>query len=1232
MRRDALLLLALAHALFAPGDLLALSPPHDESNTIDCYSCHAPHGGALLPTGEAQEIMCRTCHNPTGQAASMPDVANHVVDDEATTVDCGSCHDPHQPTSVTDPHAGGITADNLSLLRDDVEQFVPAALYPAVLQTTPDHYAFEEGDPPWVGSCQVCHTATHHHTNDGSGDHDHQIGTTCTSCHPHEEGFMPTGGCTDCHAVAQGSRRQIVDVGGDFERSSHHVQTAIDDDDCVACHYTGGHQAGTVVLRDPDDGVNTTYDYDPATPAGVEDFCVGCHDGDGALALDTPMQPFTDGQAPPDVWVGGLWDDAAHNVFGHPGNNDQPVSCMGDGTTTGCHGNAHGSDNEKLLAAAAGVALDDFCFQCHTEGVVANDALANNRPGSYVSSDDIEEAFGMSTTHSLDYAWEYGGDTFSLQCTSCHNPHVASGGYWDAEDGRSPVTRPDLTDPVGNPRAMGTTLWGDEPGEKMDDFAASGSGSGGWFYSTARGGAIVGDQGGSYRPPKSGSGYDQEFDGADLPDYTSLCLDCHTYRVNGDIPPVNWGQPGVTCTGNGVDPPDQRVECGAQHGLGAANKPYWVSDDGTSGFWGTSGNPDVIFSMNYVTRGRHNGHFMRWPYDSAERAANINFVMSCTDCHEAHGSPRGGMIRERFNVNANGDCGTGGDVKPNGENCTDGGNWNSFCNACHYYYGGHHAGMSCGNASCHEANSIHRIIHNTSSGGTQLMITASGWESYFVQPDFTPDIVSVEGDIGSDELEVVFAEGVYNASDLTGALDAEDFWLFDHNGDNPRSLVAVDHVEGEDTAILTMGEPLIEADLHTDTVAMRPASAWCWYDGGYVNWATGTLAAMAVSAGPWPAAIAGSLEITQVEGAVGYDQVLVTFSTGVFSNGDGTGGLQPADFVLTDADDGRSITSVLHTAGGSSAILTLDAVLDASDDLDVDSLAAAAGSVFGVDGFAVATTAVTLTGNDCPVWGTSFEMNEAAGTATVYDAYGLVEGAVSNPAVSMVGNGAFHGDEDENTYVNYEVATTCLSEATRAMTLETRFRPSEVNLDYGIVDRTATSQTVWWRYSSWLLRVLRADWWGDDVDPSDSARLIVKYRAADNHGGSNWKQVVTDIDTWPLTRDHWYQVRVVFNSDKLGILEDTTGVPIDIFVDDQGTDGMGMDELWSGYVNASFADPYESADETYVSYPGDEILQADGAFRIGSNSDGSFYMFNGDIDWVLWLPYADYTGVDDPPN
>jgi hypothetical protein len=54
-----------------------------------------------------------------------------------------------------------------------------------------------------------------------------------------------------------------------------------------------------------------------------------------------------------------------------------------------------------------------------------------------------------------------------------------------------------------------------------------------------------------------------------------------------------------------------------------------------------------------------------------------------------------------------------------------------------------------------------------------------------------------------------------------------------------------------------MSKPLIEADMSIDTLAMKPASAWSWYVGGYNNWATGVIPAQSVSAGPWPVTISG---------------------------------------------------------------------------------------------------------------------------------------------------------------------------------------------------------------------------------------------------------------------------------------------------------------------------------------------------------------------------------------
>ncbi len=521
----------------------------------------------------------------------------------------------------------------------------------------------------------------------------------------------------------------------------------------------------------------------PGNPAaGVASYTV-CHDGlpsqphiDDVAGTTNRLRPgFENDQGKTNCSnchaPGGAAD--ADPSF-YTASGDYEASSHGGTLCTACH-DVHGGAGPFTGMTRA--EDENLCYSCHTDGVIRNDALSNNRPGGYSLADDIEQAFAMPQKHDHGTVFSKGGESYTLECVSCHNVHLVNGRYWDAQEGnRSPVTRfagNDDNFPV-------TEVWGDDLGEKMDDFAERGSGSGGWYYSTARGEVISFDQPAVYQPPKAGSGWEWEFAGDVLPDYTTLCLDCHTYRMSDADPPVNWGQ-GIDCTDNSIDPPDQRVECGAQHGLGAANRPSAWGDPYK---YGSAGNPDPIFSEPGVSRGRGAYHFMRWPYDSVQRNAGINFVLSCTDCHEAHGSNRGSIIRDRFNVSANGDCGTGGNSSPDGENCSDGGNWNSFCNGCHYYYGAQHAGMSCGNASCHEANSIHRIIHVTESGGTNLWQEPS-------RPAGTPEIDNISGMEGSRELIVAFEDSVWTDREKTGGLVPGGFLLTDVGGNNPRTITGV---------------------------------------------------------------------------------------------------------------------------------------------------------------------------------------------------------------------------------------------------------------------------------------------------------------------------------------------------------------------------------------------------------------------------------------------------------
>ncbi len=139
------------------------------------------------------------------------------------------------------------------------------------------------------------------------------------------------------------------------------------------------------------------------------------------------------------------------------------------------------------------------------------------------------------------------------------------------------------------------------------------------------------------------------------------------------------------------------------------------------------------------------------------------------------------------------------------------------------------------------------------------MITEAVDESSFEPPTFTPEIESVEGNIGSNQLLVTFrpdvcsgSTGIYSNSNLTDALEVNDFWFFDKGGNNPRTIISVAHIAGNATAVLTMSAPLTAEDVGQDALAARPTTIWDWYSGGYENLATGTLPAQPVSAGPWP--------------------------------------------------------------------------------------------------------------------------------------------------------------------------------------------------------------------------------------------------------------------------------------------------------------------------------------------------------------------------------------------
>jgi cytochrome c553 len=238
----------------------------------------------------------------------------------------------------------------------------------------------------------------------------------------------------------------------------------------------------------------------------------------------------------------------------------------------------------------------NFCFGCHRgpTGGYQTGGLVNRsysyRAGGWTSDslDDILEAFTYgpptsttSSSHKLDdiktfITGKWGYTANSNPCAACHNPHVAQGDPANLPNGAKTISSTTRGWPVTLPSKHGSLfdadiLWGDGSGEKMSNYA-----TGYTYQAPYRSGSSS-----AYEP----DGSTTTTDGANLTDYVTFCLDCHSLALTSNT-------------------------------LGRSTK---IID------WDATGD----------YHGKKNGAGgKKAPYTAA-----TNYVLACTDCHEPHGSP-----------------------------------------------------------------------------------------------------------------------------------------------------------------------------------------------------------------------------------------------------------------------------------------------------------------------------------------------------------------------------------------------------------------------------------------------------------------------------------------------------------------------------------------------------------------------------------------------------------------
>ena len=1343
--------------------------------TVECWVCHNQHtqeqfrsygSAGFVYTGPSAAVTAATISVPGNPWTEnlyagylvVPNTArpNYNYRISANTTNTLTVAGAINLTQVTAGDTLGIAYGKL--IRKNINL---AAIAPAKSGSKPVKFfaptgtnSFADNDATYDGVCEVCHTQTDHFRNNGGGG-DPLHGNMgfparqdCTRCHTHKNGFRGMGGgahtthvsgeilslaCGECHNTAA------------FPQFSDGAATRDATTVCDNCHSANGVALAKQYWDFAGSSSRTAGSW--AVVEGEKSFCGSCHDA-------TPGNTRRDGSGNPAKNIVG--DDATYGFYvtGHGRETgNYPLLSWQDSAATGnpaaglqtcpgCHASgfvdpvfatpcgachnlvsAHFNNPEKRIQS--GMENDQAntnCRRCHSsdfsEGTAATEAphfytTAAAYEGSAhkdrlcTECHDIHGAAGnfsgMTKADRQNLCTQchagigghpgagstpftHNGKNYTLQCVSCHNVHLVTGTYNQADQDKSPVTL--FSDNLN--------VWGDTAGEKMDAYAG----------------------GGIYRTPAG-----ESFSGAQLPDYASFCTDCH-------------GQPG--------NPPFGLNWSGDPHGRGAANQPNGY---GTCPNWFACGNAfgwdgdDCVGSeaecWPVMAKAAGDELYSREEYTHTDRVSGANFTLACTDCHTGHGTGNLG----RPNVN-------GGAFTAN---------WNSMCNNCHYYYSDWHAGMACGNASCHvsarmstpgvgSGSTPHQMANASGSGGMRThtpglvlwyafennLKDAGGWE---LDGKWMDDLAGSYG-AGRNGQAVVFGGGrnvqvgtenanwstdegyhrtwKYTEMKYNTTLEAwvyptdsaaNEYLIFskhvgysdggyqfalrridnslrvvfnmlaDDNGfaqdgrSSARgafSAVAIPlntwthvaatfdragpdrdladpsvgririYVNGEDvTTSKATGTDAQPGSGETSIFAYSENSPWneaiCYNGtwcasefaiGGFYGWQN-EFVGMLDEAKVWnitkDAAYFANLDaqvgpyISSAEGSPGSDQLTVTFSEGVYTDSGASGALAAGDFTFTDADNGRTITGVVHSPGSATALLTLSSPLDDTADFGVDTLAASVNQIFDDHAQPAAATAVVIaTTAACPTGPVTFDLNEASGSAYVLDSQGLLSGKVSGGAATLTGSAYSGGGDGSGRYIDFENNDTCL-QATTAMTLEVRLKAAGIPGDGSNYLRRILARDGGGNYQMSLWRNNATT---DEDPPADVVMTALWVRPENAHGGNAWKAVLTDFSACPLVNDRWYRIRAVWDSAVVG------AIPAAIFVDDQGVNGDDAGESWAGSVNCTDADQSQMPTVSEV-WEGDVISPQDGDFVIGANvSDHINNLYNGMIDWLQWTDSA----------
>ncbi|GBE06827.1 doubled CXXCH motif [bacterium BMS3Abin10] len=333
--------------------------------------------------------------------------------------------------------------------------------------------SFADGDVTYNGMCEVCHTQTTHFRNDGTGsDQLHAnmgavVGTDCTSCHSHVDGFAHSSGsgigCIECHGHDAGTNFD-PDMSAPYSagatasqgrgtNQSHSTHTETDSDDlrgpgiyCDTCHDINNF---------PNFKTGTDSNGDGNYDLSETDVCDNCHSPGGAYdgvgdATIGAKNNWSAGAysgsnlaSGKEKWCAGCHDETPANDM-QDGTGTVPApNVIGDesgvypyGTGWGYYRTGHGATASYPATGRAGA--DYGCLECHDSTITHIDhqhrtytALSDNyRTGYRLSLVNGQEPMNIPTSDSCDV------NSFRL-CLQCHSD---TDGMFCVQDPRAPET------------------------------------------------------------------------------------------------------------------------------------------------------------------------------------------------------------------------------------------------------------------------------------------------------------------------------------------------------------------------------------------------------------------------------------------------------------------------------------------------------------------------------------------------------------------------------------------------------------------------------------------------------------------------------------------------------------------------------------------------------------------------------------------------------------------------